>query len=76
MSGKQAARAVMGSTEPIVGEDFLHFERGLGALIGDFLRDAEAVIEAVVRLVFSDQAGELGRRAARARRQHRRRRRQ
>jgi uncharacterized protein with NAD-binding domain and iron-sulfur cluster len=72
MSGRQAARAITRSTEPIVGEDFLSFEPSLIALIGDFLRDADAVIEGVARLVFSDHAGELGRRGARARRQHRR----
>ena len=70
MSGKQAARALIGSTEPIVGENFLHFERGLGALIGDFLREVEAVVEAVVRVNFTDQTGELGARASRARRHH------
>ena len=69
ISGKQAARAVMGSTEPIVGEDFLHFERDLGALIVDLLREGEAVAEAVFRTVFTDSRGELERRAGRTRRQ-------
>ena len=30
ISGKQAARAIIGAGDAIDGEDFLHFERGLG----------------------------------------------
>jgi hypothetical protein len=69
MSGKQAARAISGSDAAIVGEDFLHFERGLGALIAELFRDGEAVIENAFGVLFGDGKGEIARRAGRTRRQ-------
>jgi uncharacterized protein with NAD-binding domain and iron-sulfur cluster len=42
MSGRQAARAIVGSAEAIYGETFLHFERGLGSWIRELAIGAEA----------------------------------
>ena len=68
MSGKQAARAISGSHATIVGEDFLHFERGLGALVAELFRDGEAVIEDAFGVLFGDGKGEIARRTGRTRR--------
>jgi len=71
MSGKQAARAITGSESTIVGEDFLHFQRGLGALIAEFFREVETVVERELRFAFGGGEAELARRASRTRKQKR-----
>ena len=71
MSGKQAARAITGSESTIVGEDFLHFERGLGALVAELFREVETLVEGEFRFAFGGAEGELARRASRTRRQNR-----
>ena len=70
ISGKQAARAIAGIESNIAGEDFLHFERGLGAIIKGLLEDAEVLAETVLSSAFRGGQGEVSRRAARTRRQH------
>jgi len=45
MSGKQAARALIGAGAVIDGEDFLHFDSGLGGWIRELLLGAEAAAE-------------------------------
>lgn len=75
ISGKQAARAITGSDARIVGEDFLHFDRGLGALVKVLLNGAGALAEGVLSPVLEGSGRELARRASRTRRQVLRRRR-
>ena len=50
ISGKQAARAIIGAGAAIDGEDFLHFDRGLGGWIREFLLGAGAAAETVLGL--------------------------
>lgn len=50
MSGRQAARAIMGTTDRIDGETFLHFERSLGGWIRDLAIGAEAAAERILEL--------------------------
>ena len=48
VSGKQAARALIGAGAVIDGEDFLHFDSGLGGWIRELVLGAEAVAETVL----------------------------
>jgi len=50
MSGRQAARAIVGTAEVIDGESFLHFERSLGGLIRELAIGAETAAERIVKL--------------------------
>jgi hypothetical protein len=49
-SGKQAARAIIGAGAAIDGEDFLHFDRGLGGWIRELVLGTEAAAETVLGL--------------------------
>jgi uncharacterized protein with NAD-binding domain and iron-sulfur cluster len=69
MSGKQAARAIAGTGSEIAGENFLHFERGLGALIESLLEDVEALAEAVLSFALRGGEAEVSRRVSRTRQQ-------
>jgi hypothetical protein len=69
MSGKQAARAIAGTGSEIVGENFLHFERGLGALIESLLEDAAALTEAMLSFALRGPEAEVSRRVSRTRQQ-------
>jgi uncharacterized protein with NAD-binding domain and iron-sulfur cluster len=48
MSGKQAARAIIGAGAVIDGEDFLHFDRGIGGWIREMVLGAEAAAETLL----------------------------
>jgi uncharacterized protein with NAD-binding domain and iron-sulfur cluster len=50
MSGRQAARAIVGTTDVIDGETFLHFERSLGGLLREIAIGAEAAAERILEL--------------------------
>jgi len=50
MSGRQAARAIVGTTDLINGETFLHFERSLGGWIRQLAIGAEAAAERILEL--------------------------
>jgi uncharacterized protein with NAD-binding domain and iron-sulfur cluster len=71
MSGKQAARAIARTGSVIAGEDFLHFERGLGAFIMELLGDVVAVAEDVLSFALGGCGAEAPRRAARTRQRRR-----
>jgi uncharacterized protein with NAD-binding domain and iron-sulfur cluster len=68
ISGRQAARAIIGAREVIYGEDFLHFERGLSGWIRELALGAEAVAETIFGLA-SGTGGPYARRGAGRRRQ-------
>jgi uncharacterized protein with NAD-binding domain and iron-sulfur cluster len=53
MSGRQAARAIVGTGEVIDGEAFLHFERSLGGLLRELAIGVEAAAEHVLGLALS-----------------------
>jgi uncharacterized protein with NAD-binding domain and iron-sulfur cluster len=50
MSGRQAARAIVGVAGVIDGETFLHFERSLGGLLREIAIGAEAAAERILEL--------------------------
>ena len=53
MSGRQAARAIVGTTDVIDGETFLHFERSLGGLLRQIAIGAEAAAERILELALA-----------------------
>ena len=50
MSGRQAARAIVGTADVIDGETFLHFERSLGGLLREIAITVEAAAERILDL--------------------------
>ena len=54
MSGRQAARAIAGTSDAIDGETFLHFERSLGGLLREIVIEAEAVVERILEVALGD----------------------
>ena len=48
ISGRQAARAIAGTSDVIDGETFLHFDRGLGGWIRELAIDAEIIAERIL----------------------------
>jgi uncharacterized protein with NAD-binding domain and iron-sulfur cluster len=50
MSGRQAARAIVGTAGVVDGETFLHFERSLGGLLRQIAIGAEAAAEHILGL--------------------------
>ena len=53
MSGRQAARAIVGTSDVIDGETFLHFERSLGGLLRQIAIGAEAAAERILELALA-----------------------